>query len=41
MVGNPKLGGVGHVVAAQVMGDVPVDGMWGSDHLALIAELRY
>jgi endonuclease/exonuclease/phosphatase family metal-dependent hydrolase len=41
MVGNPKLGGAGHVLAAQVMGDVPVDGMWGSDHLAMVAELRY
>ena len=41
MVGHPKLGGVGHVLAAQVAGDVPVDGMWGSDHLALVAELRY
>jgi endonuclease/exonuclease/phosphatase family metal-dependent hydrolase len=41
MVGNPKLGGVGHVLAAQVAGDVPIDGMWGSDHLALVAELRY
>jgi endonuclease/exonuclease/phosphatase family metal-dependent hydrolase len=41
MVGHPKLGGVGHVMAAQVAGDVPVDGMWGSDHLAVVAELRY
>jgi len=41
MVGHPKLGGVGHVLAAQVAGDVPVDGMWGSDHLAMVAELRY
>jgi len=29
------------VLAAQVAGDVPVDGMWGSDHLAMVAELRY
>ena len=41
MVGQPKLGGVGHVLAAQVAGDVPIDGMWGSDHLAVVAELRY
>ena len=41
MVGHPKLGGVGHVRGAQVAGDVPVDGMWGSDHLAVVAELRY
>ena len=41
MVGHPKLGGVGHVLAAQVAGDIPIDGMWGSDHLAVVAELRY
>lgn len=41
MVGHPKLGGVGHVRRAQIAGDVPVDGMWGSDHLAVVAELRY
>jgi endonuclease/exonuclease/phosphatase family metal-dependent hydrolase len=41
MVGQPKLGGVGHVLAASVAGDVTVDGMWGSDHLAVVAELRY
>ena len=41
MVGQPKLGGVGHVLAARVAGDVPIDGMWGSDHLAVVAELRY
>jgi endonuclease/exonuclease/phosphatase family metal-dependent hydrolase len=41
MVGHPKLGGVGHVLAAHIAGDVPIDGMWGSDHLAVVAELRY
>jgi hypothetical protein len=41
MVGPPKLGGVGHVQAAHIAGDVPLDGMWGSDHLAVVAELRY
>ncbi len=41
MVGRPKLGGVGHVLSAQVAGDVPVDDMWGSDHFAVVAELRY
>jgi endonuclease/exonuclease/phosphatase family metal-dependent hydrolase len=41
MVGPPKLGGVGHVRAAHIAGDVPIDGMWGSDHLAVVAELRY
>ena len=41
MVGPPKLGGVGHVLTARVAGDLTVDGMWGSDHLAVVAELRY
>ena len=41
MVGQPKLGGVGHVRSAHIAGDVPIDGMWGSDHLAVVAELRY
>lgn len=41
MVGQPKLGGAGHVVAAHIAGDVPIDGMWASDHLAVVAELRY
>jgi endonuclease/exonuclease/phosphatase family metal-dependent hydrolase len=41
MVAQPKLGGVGHVLAAHIAGDVPIDGMWGSDHLAVVAELRY
>jgi endonuclease/exonuclease/phosphatase family metal-dependent hydrolase len=41
MVGRPKLGGAGHVLAAQLAGDIPVDGVWGSDHLAVVAELRY
>jgi endonuclease/exonuclease/phosphatase family metal-dependent hydrolase len=41
LVGTPKLGGVGHVVDAQVAGNTPVDGMWPSDHLAVVAQLRY
>jgi endonuclease/exonuclease/phosphatase family metal-dependent hydrolase len=41
MVGQPKLGGVGHVLTARVAGDLTIDGMWGSDHLAVVAELRY
>jgi endonuclease/exonuclease/phosphatase family metal-dependent hydrolase len=41
LVGTPKLGGVGHVLDAQVVGNVPVDGMWPSDHLAVVAQLRY
>ncbi|HEY7107238.1 MAG TPA: endonuclease/exonuclease/phosphatase family protein [Acidimicrobiia bacterium] len=41
LVGQPKLGGVGHVVDARIAGDITVDGMWGSDHLAVVVELRY
>jgi endonuclease/exonuclease/phosphatase family metal-dependent hydrolase len=41
MVGPPKLGGVGHVLRAEVAGYRTIDGMWGSDHLAVVAELRY
>jgi endonuclease/exonuclease/phosphatase family metal-dependent hydrolase len=41
LVGTPKLGGVGHTVAARVAGDHPVAAMWPSDHLAVVAELRY
>jgi endonuclease/exonuclease/phosphatase family metal-dependent hydrolase len=41
MVGQPKLGGAGHVLTAHVAGDTPIDGMWGSDHFAVVAELRY
>ncbi len=41
LVGTPKLGGVGHVVDARLAGAAPVDGVWPSDHLAVVAELRY
>ena len=41
MVGQPLLGGVGHVLEARVAGDLALDGMWGSDHLAVVVELRY
>lgn len=41
LVGTPKLGGVGHVVDARIAGNAPVEGMWPSDHLAVVAELRY
>src|SRR5206468_3532220 len=41
LVGWPKLGGVGQVLSARVVGDVDVDGTFGSDHLGVAAELRY
>lgn len=41
LVGHPKLGGVGHPVHAELLGDIPVDGVYGSDHFGLVADLRY
>ena len=42
MVGWPKLGGCGHVVRARVAGDEPGDdGLFPSDHFAVVADLRY
>ncbi len=41
MVGTPKLGGVGHVLDARIIGNSAIDGMWASDHLGVVAELRY
>jgi endonuclease/exonuclease/phosphatase family metal-dependent hydrolase len=41
MVGTPKLGGAGQVLGARVDGDHAVGGMWPSDHLAVVAEMRY
>jgi endonuclease/exonuclease/phosphatase family metal-dependent hydrolase len=40
-VGWPKAGGAGNPLAAQLLGDQPVDGVWGSDHLGVVADLRY
>ncbi len=41
LVGSPKLGGVGQVVHAELLGDVPVDGVHGSDHFGVVADVRY
>jgi len=41
LVGTPKLGGVGNVLEARVAGTTSVADMWPSDHLAVVAELRY
>jgi endonuclease/exonuclease/phosphatase family metal-dependent hydrolase len=41
LVGWPKAGGAGHVVSARLAGLDPVDGVVPSDHLAVVAELRY
>ena len=41
LVGWPKAGGAGHVTRCTVEGLEPVDGVVPSDHLAVLAELRY
>jgi endonuclease/exonuclease/phosphatase family metal-dependent hydrolase len=41
LVGAPKARGAGHVVECRVAGNQPVDGVWPSDHHAVLAELRY
>ena len=41
LVGWPREGGRGHVVAADVFGTDPVDGVHPSDHAGVVAELRY
>jgi hypothetical protein len=41
LVGWPKTGGVGHVTSCRVEGLEPVDGVVPSDHLAVLAEIRY
>ncbi|QOV37696.1 endonuclease/exonuclease/phosphatase family protein [Streptomyces ferrugineus] len=38
-VGPPGPGGLGHVRAVRRAGDGPVDGVWPSDHAAVVAEL--
>lgn len=40
-VGWPQPDGLGYVTKCQIVGDQPVDGVWPSDHFALLAELRY
>jgi endonuclease/exonuclease/phosphatase family metal-dependent hydrolase len=41
MVAAPKAYGCGQPVAASIIGNEPIDGMWGSDHYGLVADLRY
>lgn len=41
MVGWPKAGGRGHVLAAELAGVQPVDGVQPSDHYGVVADLRY
>jgi endonuclease/exonuclease/phosphatase family metal-dependent hydrolase len=37
----PRPGGAGHARRAELLGTRPVDGMYGSDHYGLLADLRY
>lgn len=37
----PKAHGAGHPLAAAVIGDEPLDGVFGSDHFGVMADLRY
>ena len=41
LTGWPVARGAGHVVECRIAGDEPVDGVWPSDHHAVLAELRY
>ena len=41
MLGAPKLGGVGQPLTAALLGNLPVDGVCGSDHYGLAVDLRY
>jgi endonuclease/exonuclease/phosphatase family metal-dependent hydrolase len=40
-VGGPGSGGAGHIVDCNLAGNKPIDGVWPSDHYAVVAELRY
>jgi endonuclease/exonuclease/phosphatase family metal-dependent hydrolase len=41
LLGAPKLHGCGQPLATGLAGDEPVDGMFGSDHFAVVTDLRY
>jgi len=40
-VGNPRGDGTGHVTGTRLAATEPVNGLYASDHFALVAELRY
>ena len=40
-VGVPAARGAGHIADCRVAGNEPIDGVWASDHYAVLAELRY
>jgi hypothetical protein len=39
--GWPKARGAGMPLRCELLGTVPSDGVWPSDHFGLVAELRY
>lgn len=39
--GLPRAKGLGHITDCRVVGNVQVDGIWPSDHFAVLAEFRY
>ncbi len=41
LVGLPQARGAGHIVDCQIAGHRPIDGVWPSDHHAVLAKLRY
>src|SRR6185503_16487095 len=41
LVGRPRRGGAGHVLAGALAGVEPVQGIVPSDHYAVVADLRY
>jgi len=41
LVAAPKAGGCGQPLATWIIGDRPVDDMYGSDHFGVVTELRY
>lgn len=41
ILGRPRRGGAGHVMASATVGTEPVDGIVPSDHYAVVGDLRY
>jgi endonuclease/exonuclease/phosphatase family metal-dependent hydrolase len=41
LVAAPKAGGCGQPLTASLIGNEPIDSMFGSDHFGIVAELRY
>jgi endonuclease/exonuclease/phosphatase family metal-dependent hydrolase len=41
LVGWPRAGGAGNPLGCELLGATPTDGVWGSDHIGLVADLRY